>query len=150
MNQPDNEALHSSFLSAKQWAEHEVLNHLHQSVKGQLASLTRSEQLRYRQLVRQYARALEGVEREDRRIKDDFEAFGVQAIRGRILAATGKDLDPRTTYIHTRYLYTPNRQDHLQFPKRLRRSADTVDETQALSEPQAIIDEYAPRRMYSA
>lgn len=145
MNQPDNEALHSSFLSAKQWAEHEVLNHLHQSVKGQLASLTRSEQLRYRQLVRQYARALEGVEREDRRIKDDFEAFGVQAIRGRILAATGKDLDPRTTYIHTRYLYTPNRQDHLQFPKRLRRSADTVDETQALSEPQAIIDEYAPK-----
>ena len=145
MNQPNNEALHSSFLSETQWAEHEVLDHLHQSIKGQLASLTRSEQLRYRRLVRQYAQALEGVEREDRRIKDDFETSGVQAIRERILAATGIDLDPRTTYIHTRYLYTPNRQDRLQFPKRLRRSADTADETEALPEPHAIIDEYAPK-----
>lgn len=142
MNQPDNEALQPSFLSESQWAEQEVLDHFRQSIQGQLASLTHSEQLRYRQLVRQYAKALESVEREDKNIKDNFETFGVQEIRSQILAATGKDLDPRTTYIHTRYLYTPDRQQ--QFAQRLRRSPDTTDAIEVLPEPQAVIDERAP------
>lgn len=142
MNQPENETLPLTFLSEKQWAEQEVFEHFRQSIQGQLASLTRSEQLRYRQLVRQYAQALEKVEREEKNIKDNFEAFGIRAIRAQILAATGKDLDPRTTYIHTRYLHIPERQQ--QFPKRLRRSSDTTDETGVLPEPIAVVEEHTP------
>lgn len=142
MSQPDNETAQSPFLSEVQWAEQEVIDHLRQSVQAQLVSLTHSEQLCYRQLVRQYATSLEDVEREDKAIKDDFETFGVQRIRERILALTGKDLDPHTTFIHTRYLHIPDRQQP--FPQRLRRSPDATEEADVLPEPQAYIDERTP------
>lgn len=137
MNQSDNETAQSPFLSEAHWAEQEVIDYLRQSVHDQLVSLTHSEQLRYRQLVRQYATSVEVVERDDKKIKDDFETFGVQRIRERLLALTGKDLDPHTTFIHTRYLHTPERQKSL--PQRLRRSLEVTDQAEVLPEPHAYL-----------
>lgn len=145
MKPSDKDPLKSFFLSEEQWAEQAVLDHLRQTIQSEFASLTHSEQFRYRQLVRQYAQALENVVREDKKIKDDFEAEGVQSIRTQLLELTGKDLDPHTTYIHTRYLHVPEKE--FQWPKRVRRSLESIEEatgTENLPEPQAILDKRTP------
>ncbi|MCU1729298.1 hypothetical protein NTD86_20190 [Pseudomonas sp. 7P_10.2_Bac1] len=139
---PDHDAPASPFLTATQWAEHAVLEHLHQSVSSQFASLTDAEQRRYRHLAQQYATATKDVEREDQSLKDAFQAQGVARIRERLLAVTGKDLDPLKVYIHTRYLHTPQRT--LQWPQRARRSPSTVEGEPRLPEPLARLDEGTP------
>lgn len=67
MKPSDKDPLKSFFLSEEQWAEQAVLDHLRQTIQSEFASLTHSEQFRYRQLVRQYAQALENVVREDKK-----------------------------------------------------------------------------------
>lgn len=137
----DNNRLTSPFLSATHWAEQEVFDHLHQSLKSQFASLTDAEQRRYRQLAHQYSTATKNVEREDKRLKEAFQTEGVARIRAKLLALTGKDLDPLKVYIHTRYLHTPQRPQ--QFPQRLRRSLDATED-EPLPEPLPLLDEGTP------
>ena len=144
MNPSDNEAL-SLFTSASEWVDGRVLDSLRQSITGQLASLTQAEQLRYRQLVRQHLAALKNLENEDSAIKEAFKTQGTGLIRARLLALTGKDLDPHQVFIHTRFLALPQRSSAL--ATRLKRSVAAPQdggEAEVLPEPQAIRDEHAP------
>ena len=107
MNEPLEEIVDSAFLSGEMWAEQEVIDYLRQKLREQLSSLDETEQLRYRNLLKQYADALKEVEWESNDVKETFDAFGVQLLKDRLLAATGKDIDPRYVYLHTRYLHIP-------------------------------------------
>ena len=139
-----NEAL-PLFTSESEWVDGRVLDMLRQSITVQLASLTQAEQRRYRQLVRQHLTSLNNLEKEDQAIKEAFKTRGAGLIRARLLALTGKDLDPHKVYIHTRFLDIPERFSAL--ATRLKRSsgaAEDESDVDVLPEPQPIRDEHAP------
>ena len=136
MNESHDELLESPLLSEKEWADQEVIEHLRQQLREQVSSLNETEQLRYRNLLKQYSDALIAVERESESNKDAFEVLGIQLLKERLLALTGKHIDPRYVYLHTRYLHVPDRH--------VRRETEHSVVTPVLPEPAPIRDERVP------
>lgn len=136
MNDPHDDTVESPLLREKEWAEHQVIDYVRQQLSAQLAPLSDTEQLNYRNVLKQYADALIAVERESENNKDAFEVLGLQMLKERLLALTGKHIDPHNLYLHTRYLHVPDRH--------ARRETGSPVSAELLPEPVPIRDEREP------
>ena len=126
----------SSLLSEPQQAALEVINHVRTQIYARMGTLTQSEKNNYLRLQHQYASAFLAVEKEDKRIKDRFYTEGLERLKSRLLAVTGKVIDPEKTYFHALYLHIPN--------TRATRETPSEPGLETLPDPQAIRDENAP------
>lgn len=138
MNVLHDEIMLPPLLSEKEWAEQKVVDYLREQLSAQLSPLDRAEQLNYRNLIVQYSEALIAVESQCKKIRDEFDEAGIRILKDRLLALTGKDVDPRHMYLHTRYLYIP---EH-----RAQRAAPNTDTDNPVVEhvPEPVIDHREP------
>lgn len=89
--------------SRESWARQQVLDHLTDLFKDAMHPLQEMEQRSYLSLFRALVAAKGALDAESKGFVEAFEQAGLLALRTRIKQDCGRDLDPRTTYLHTAY-----------------------------------------------
>ncbi|WP_256737120.1 dermonecrotic toxin domain-containing protein [Pseudomonas gingeri] len=87
--------------SEKSWTQQQVVEQLAVSFKAAMGPLHEAEQRTWPGLYRQLMAARSVLDEESRAVVDAFEIVGVARLRARLKQASGLDLDPHTTYLHT-------------------------------------------------
>ena len=97
---PDHEWL----LSQQQWSLQQVVDVLHVQYEQFMGGLQDEERSRYLALQRQVLNAQQRLEQGAADFHKAFEAAGLEQLRAVLREIAGRDIDPQTTYLHTRYL----------------------------------------------
>lgn len=93
----DGDLLHSE----ESWARQQVVEQLAISFKAAMGPLHEAEQRTWLGSYRQLMEARATLDEESRKVVDTFEKAGLAKLRERLREASGLDLDPQTTYLHT-------------------------------------------------
>ncbi|NWD68431.1 hypothetical protein HX870_12585 [Pseudomonas gingeri] len=93
----DTDLLHNQ----KSWARQQVVEQLAISFKAAMGPLHEAEQRTWLGRYRQFMAAREALDEESHKVVDAFEKAGLAKLRERLRQASGLDLDPLSTYLHT-------------------------------------------------
>ncbi|WP_248746801.1 NEL-type E3 ubiquitin ligase domain-containing protein [Pseudomonas sp. MWU12-2037] len=95
--QRDGDLLHSE----ESWARQQVVEQLAISFKAAMGPLHEAEQRTWLGSYRRLMEARATLDEESHKVVDTFEKAGLAKLRERLQEASGLDLDPQTTYLHT-------------------------------------------------
>lgn len=98
-----------ALLSKDAWVLQELLNYARSEFQTSMANLDPEQQRTYIASYRTASTAGLALTSEIKAIKDEFELKGMATLAASIEAATGKKVNPKTTYIHTRYVEPSSR-----------------------------------------
>lgn len=90
--------------SRKSWRLEDIGNHLLSVSAAAMGPLNEVERLTYASAFRYLSKMTEAVETENRKLGGAFEQDGLKRLREALRESTGRDLDPRKTYIHTLHM----------------------------------------------
>jgi hypothetical protein len=96
-------------MTGQQWSTVQSLDVLRNTLHRFLGALTDEEKLDYVRLQKDRIDAQIAFEQATRECVEQFENDTMASLRAELKTLTGADIDPTTTYIHTRYLQPPGR-----------------------------------------